>query len=164
MEKIRLNVGCGRKIMQGYVNIDVRKTNEEVVVADIRNLPYGPNSVDEIYANDVLEHVSFRETQEVLNHWFTVIKPGGTLFIQSPHFKSLVDFATKAKTAVEKQTAIARFFGGQDYPENTHMNAIDEDIIQGQLRVAGFTASMKYEAGNFGNRTNIRITIVKQLT
>jgi predicted SAM-dependent methyltransferase len=161
IEKIRLNVGCGNKLLPGYINIDIRKTNEEVVVADIRNLPYGPNSVDEIYANDVLEHVSFRETQEVLNHWFDILISGGKLFIQSPHFKSLVDFAAKARTTVEKQMAIARFFGGQDYPENTHMTAIDENILADQLRVAGFTTPMAYEAGNFGNRTNIRITIFK---
>lgn len=163
LDTLKLNVGCGNKLKEDHVNIDIRQLNNpDILIADIRNLPYESETVDEIYANDVLEHVSFRETLPVLEHWFKILKPGGKLFIQSPHFGSLVNLAVKAKTIPEKLGAIARFYGGQDYPENTHMNAIDEDILQDQLKVAGFTTTMRWEAGTFGNNTNIRATIFKQ--
>ena len=34
-ELIRLNLGCGKKLLDGYVNIDLRQTNPDVVIMDI---------------------------------------------------------------------------------------------------------------------------------
>jgi len=160
---MKLNLGCGTDIKPGYINIDVRKTVESVVVCDLtKPLPFLPASVEEIFACDILEHMSFRLIQTVLKDWFRVLQPGGKLFIQSPHLFSMCTFALSAKSVQEREKAIARFFGGQNYPENTHMTAIDEVVISHQLKEAGFSNEMEFTAGNFGNRTNIRITIFKQ--
>lgn len=42
---LKLHLGCGHKHLEGYVNIDWRKTGTTDLVCDIRNLPYNDNSV-----------------------------------------------------------------------------------------------------------------------
>ncbi|MCK5018191.1 MAG: methyltransferase domain-containing protein [Candidatus Peribacteraceae bacterium] len=157
---MKVNVGCGRILKKGYTNVDVRKTHPDVVEGDIRNLPFDDNSLEEIYANDVLEHCSFHETQDILHHWYSKLQPGGKLFIQSPCLRLVCEFALKADSIELREKAIARIFGGQDYPENTHLTSIDEVVIEHYLKAAGFH-NIEMIAGGFGNKTNIKVTSFK---
>lgn len=50
---VRLNLGAGDNPMPGYVNLDIKGGVE------IGKLPYENESVDEIRASHVLEHVSW---------------------------------------------------------------------------------------------------------
>ena len=159
---MKLNLGCGRDIKEGYLNTDVRKTHPSVLLSDIINLPFKNGSIEEIFACDILEHVSYRKTKDILKEWHRVLQPGGKLFIQSPHLESLCKFALSAKTVKEKETAIARIFGGQEYKENCHLTAIDTEAIISYLLEIGFLIDRgDIQEGNFGNRTNIRITAFK---
>lgn len=57
---VKLNLGCGKNIKTGYVNIDKQSDNPDVTLADL-NSPLSfleDNSVSEIIAEHVLEHVS----------------------------------------------------------------------------------------------------------
>ncbi len=49
-------------------------------------LAYKDESVDEIYASHVLEHFPYNKTQEVLNDWVRVLKPGGRIRIPVHYF------------------------------------------------------------------------------
>jgi len=159
---MKINIGCGRDIKKGYLNVDVRKTHPSVLQASIESLPFRDFSIEEIFAWDILEHGSYRKTKSILKEWHRVLQQRGKLFIQSPHLESLCRFALQAKTVKEKETAIARIFGGQDYPENSHYTAIDTDVIAFYLKEIGFFVDLKdIQEGNFGNRTNIRITAYK---
>ena len=58
---VKLNLGCGDKILQGYVNIDTvssRAGKQPDFVADIRDLRKIKSSAaaDEIFAIHVIEH------------------------------------------------------------------------------------------------------------
>ena len=57
----KLNVGCGSDIREDYLNVDARELPGVDVVADVRQLPFEPRSVDELYASHTIEH--FREHQ-----------------------------------------------------------------------------------------------------
>jgi hypothetical protein len=77
---LRLNLACGRAAMAGFVNLDVQPFDEVDVVADPRNLPFDPESVEELRAVHVLQRYSARELEEtVLPHWLSVLRPGGSL-------------------------------------------------------------------------------------
>lgn len=80
--KVRLNIGCGAKKLDGYINIDVSKKHKPDIVADMRQLPFKSNSVDEIYADNVLEHMS--DFVGAMKEMHRVLKKGGKLFIIVP--------------------------------------------------------------------------------
>jgi predicted SAM-dependent methyltransferase len=56
---VKLNLGCGDKILDGYVNVDVaneRSGKQPDIICDIRNLNSFTDKSDEILAVHVVEH------------------------------------------------------------------------------------------------------------
>lgn len=89
---IKLNLGCGDKILDGYINVDIASTRSgriPDVICDIRNLVvFSDNYADEIMAIHVVEHFFRWEIEQVLNEWIRVLKPGGKLILECPNLIS----------------------------------------------------------------------------
>lgn len=81
---MRVNVGCGKRILDGYVNVDAvaRPGVERVCPAD--QLPFGDGSVREVLAVHVVEHVYAWEVPALLEEWARVLRPGGALVLEMP--------------------------------------------------------------------------------
>ena len=90
-KKIKLHVGCGRNKLTGWVNIDAVEACEPDLVHDItKPLPYADQSVDEILAEDLLEHFDKYMRFVVFGEWARVLKVGGRLTVQVPNFKKIL--------------------------------------------------------------------------
>lgn len=80
----KLNLGCGRDIRPGYVNLDLVTMPGLDMVADLeRRLPFRDDTFDEIFSSHVLEHV--RDLIPLLGELARICKPGGVLRIEVPH-------------------------------------------------------------------------------
>jgi len=137
-----LNLGCGDDIKQGYVNLDIRKI-KDTEQADVRVLPYEKESVDEIMAVDVYEHISFRESQQLLKHWVSLLKPGGKLIIRSPSIEVLARRILTSTCIEDIEASIAFIFGNQDYEQNFHHTSCHPELMTHYLRSAGIKGSIK---------------------
>lgn len=88
----KLNLGCGDKILPGYVNVDVvpsRRGLKPDVLCDLHKLtPFEDNSVDEILSVHVVEHFWRWEVTDVLREWARVLRPGGTMILECPNLLS----------------------------------------------------------------------------
>lgn len=81
----KLNLGCGKKIKKGYVNLDLFPLPGVDVVADVnKKLPFEDNMFEEILTEHVLEHVD--DLDFVLGELHRVTKRGGVIKIFVPHF------------------------------------------------------------------------------
>ena len=86
---MKLNIGAGTKIIEGWINIDILPRSYGLLMMDARKLGFINNSIDEIKAEDVLEHISFKETISVLKEWYRVLKEGGkTVALIKPQFEA----------------------------------------------------------------------------
>lgn len=141
---ILLNLGCGEDLLQGYDNIDIRYL-PDTIKADVRKLPYEPETVDEIRAVDVYEHVSFTESQALLNHWVSLLKTGGRLIIQSPSIEALARRILTSTNVKDIEDSIQYIFGNQDYKENTHYTACHPELMTYYLRNAGITGEIAFK-------------------
>ncbi len=86
-----LNLGCGTDIRAGWVNLDVAPLAGVDVVHDLNQLPlpFADGEVEHVCAKDVLEHVHY---VDVLRDLCRILRSGGTLAIQVPHFTSADNF------------------------------------------------------------------------
>ena len=80
---IRLNLGCGTKHWEGYVNIDLPGRGAPVE-GDIRKLDFKDGEVNEVHAIHVLEHFHKREVPALLKEWHRVLHPDGLLVLELP--------------------------------------------------------------------------------
>ena len=88
---IKLHLGCGTRKLEGWINIDSVYTCQPDVVHDITEpLEYEDLSVDEILAEDLLEHFDKYMRHIVFYEWARVLKIGGKITIQVPDFKKIL--------------------------------------------------------------------------
>lgn len=89
---VRLNLGCGDKILEGFVNVDVvesRAGKKPDVICDLHELtPFEDNSADEVMAIHVVEHFWRWEVVDILKEWVRVLKPGGKMILECPNLIS----------------------------------------------------------------------------
>lgn len=88
----KLNLGCGKEIMNGYVNLDEAKLPGVDVVHDINKFPwpFKDNTFDEGYCSHVLEHIE--DLVKVMKEFKRVCKNGAIIKIRVPHFSCGVSY------------------------------------------------------------------------
>jgi predicted SAM-dependent methyltransferase len=86
---LKLNIGCGFNKLDGYVNVDGFPDCGPDVIWDLERTPwpFPEDSVDEIVAHHVLEHIGqatdvfFAIVKEI----YRVLRHGGEIRINVPH-------------------------------------------------------------------------------
>jgi len=108
---IKLHFGCGPRILKGFINFDrafepyeaylqyygdthypaaIRGTRADLIEGDFTQapLPFADNSVDVVYHEDFLEHISQRDQILFLAETLRVLKPGGVHRVNTPNLAS----------------------------------------------------------------------------
>jgi len=85
---MKLNLGCGSKVLKGYINVDHLDMSGVDLVCDLAclPLPFEENSVDEIYCSHFVSHVP--DITGLMKEFYRILKQGGTVQIYAPHFSS----------------------------------------------------------------------------
>jgi cephalosporin hydroxylase len=145
---LRLNLGCGDKLLQGYVNVDVARSRagkEPDVVCDLRSLsPFDSDGADEVLAVHVIEHFWRWEALDVLREWTRVLRPGGTMVLECPNLATaceafLADPAGRSGPGREGQTTMWVFYGDPAWrdPLMIHRWGYTPDSLARLMREAG---------------------------
>jgi predicted SAM-dependent methyltransferase len=79
----KLNLGCGKEIKEGYINMDMVDFGQDIVRNAENGLPFDSESIDEILAKHFLEHIF--KIKFVLDECYRVLKKGGIFIIEVPH-------------------------------------------------------------------------------
>lgn len=81
---VKINIGCGRKILAGWVNTDIQARDGVDHVCDLRAVPLPDECADVVQAMHVIEHVYRWEAPDALREWRRLLKPGGLLILELP--------------------------------------------------------------------------------
>jgi predicted SAM-dependent methyltransferase len=81
----KLHVGCGDVYLEGWINVDSEYEKADLIHDLRKPLPYEDNSVDYIYSEHFIEHLSIQEGLKVLSDFHRVLKKGGILRIATPN-------------------------------------------------------------------------------
>ena len=90
---LKLHLGCGQQILEGWVNIDIKPFKNQVVVmklpGDLARVKDG--SVAFIYLSHCLEHLDYRtEAPHLVKECTRLLQPGGAVRIVVPGIERII--------------------------------------------------------------------------
>ena len=151
----RLHLGCGSKLFQGWINIDMNLKGD--ITLDLREgLPFADNSVELIYTEHTLEHF-YREHDApfLLGECHRVLKPGAWIRITVPDAEIFMNYYTgrlEASHAEKVRQGHNRFHGTAADVVNSafrwkhqHLYMYDEETLRLLLHDVGFTNIQRRE-------------------
>ena len=89
LNKLKLNLGCGSKKLEGYINIDKYDTYNPDIIHDLEKFPYPfeDNSINEILLSHVLEHIGQNPDifNSIIKEFYRICVHGAKIDIRVPH-------------------------------------------------------------------------------
>ena len=182
---IRLNLGCGGRPLRGYINVDmdtldqirVRYPNQAfaddltVVQYDIFNLPYPDDSVGEVRAEGLVEHLAFIDEPKFFREVARILAPGGRLYISTVDFEKTVrqwldaeddwkDFYRNDQEAILKE----HWFGTYTYEPTNRWGYLVATLYGSQNGVGQFHTNCYSEAKlrAICKRLNLKVVTVER--
>lgn len=150
---IKLHLGCGSVYKPGWINIDLDSPKADVLQDLTSPLPYEDDSVELIYSEHFIEHITRAQARDFLKECRRVLSDSGTLRLSTP------DLAFLVKCYKKKNIAEWGNLWGPDSPCNLmnegmrswgHQYLYDQRELTRALREAGFSAPrrMRWGASN----------------
>ena len=174
-----INLGCASRLLEGYINIDTDSiesikqrypnikvdTNHHFLQGNFFELELEENIFEEIRADSLIEHLSFKEEKIFFEKARRLLKPGGILYLETPDFESTVrkwleaednwkEFYRDDNEAIEKSHwfgtysygftnrwgyLMASIFGPQNGEGQFHKNAYTESKLIAIFNYIGFS-------------------------
>tara|TARA_R110001599_G_scaffold11550_3_gene54829 strand:+ start:672 stop:1280 length:609 start_codon:yes stop_codon:yes gene_type:complete len=176
---IKLNLGCASRPLDAYTNIDMDSLEDikkrypnitinehaDFIQANVLELPFEDEAVDEVRCDALMEHFSFKEESKFFHEVKRVLKPGGLFQFSVPDFEDAVkkwleaeddwkDFFRDDDEAIEQEHwfgnysysrdnrwgyLTASLFGTQNGEGQFHKNAYTEGKIIAICKKIGFS-------------------------
>ena len=91
--KIMIDLGCRTEKVPGTIGVDIDPSSDAEVIHDLNVFPYPfeDNYADAVYAKHIIEHLD--HPAMFLTEIYRILKPGGTVFVETPHFSNYVAYA-----------------------------------------------------------------------
>jgi len=85
MKNLKLNLGSGSDIRDDYINIDFNNAYHPDMMWDLNNgIPFNDDSVSEIYASNVFEHLDPVAFENFIRELWRVCKKGSLIKVVVP--------------------------------------------------------------------------------
>ncbi len=143
---LKLNLGCGHKPLDGYVNVDSRDLPGIDVVSRIDAMPFEKGQVAEIHSSHLLEHfMQVNLVNDLLPYWFELLRPGGKFIAVVPDGSAMMRSYAAGGMTFEDIRLVT--YGGQEYEGNFHYTMFNSSSLASLLDQAGFTDIVVVDEG-----------------
>lgn len=152
MELKRLNLGCGKDVRAGWVNLDKTALPGVDVAHDLEKipLPFDNDAFDTILCQNILEHIDYIP---VLRDLHRILKKGGSLIIRVPHFTSRRNYDDPTHKKMFSIRTFEYFVkdsrAGRDYYFDFHFEKILKSRILFEKGFYGYNYLIEYGINAF---------------
>jgi predicted SAM-dependent methyltransferase len=100
----KIQIGAQSNSIAGWLNLDLLPKSHEVVYMDAtKTFPFPSGSIDYIYTEHMIEHISFSDAQFMIAECFRVLKPQGRIRVSTPNLAYIVSLYQSNKTDAQKR-------------------------------------------------------------
>ena len=122
---------------------------------DITDLgQFEDNSIEEIYASHILEHVPIKQVSENLNGIYRVLKDNGKFYVSVPDMDILCRQYLSIKGSKARFHIIRMIFGGQTDEYDFHYFGYNFDLLNNLLKKNGFKDVKRVQKFSIFNDTS----------
>ena len=104
----KLQIGAGSNNLPGWLNTDIEPRAEQVFLDATKPFPFPDNSLNYIYAEQIIEHLPFEGGMVMLRESHRALAPGGKLRVATPDLRSLVRLFDQDDTEAERRFMTAQ--------------------------------------------------------
>lgn len=150
--EINLNLGCGGRDFANWINVDnfeyeyndsSRSGSNYDIKMDIRELNVAHNTVSRIMLIHVLEHFVRWECIEMLKHYYTKLRPSGSLIVEMPDLDRCILWYLKGQEAPHMNTSIGRLNMGKTQFYGNQWDRLDYETHRYVWTLKEFTQELK---------------------
>ncbi len=144
---IKLDIGSGEHPREGanwyHMDMDTTFMDVEFFHDASKELPFKDNSVSEIFASNVLEHIFHKDVPSVVYEWTRVLTHGGKMEIRVPNMKWICQQYAAGRwklsfvPGTELNAMHAIFGGDHDGMPHLHKAGFDETNLKDLMQTAG---------------------------
>ena len=156
---VRLHLGCGIVYRPGYVNIDLHDPSVSDLRADVFSLPFPPGSVSVMEAYHLIEHVDRAHATILLSHWYRLLRPGGTLVLETPDIARA--FTAYRKADPDRKRTLLQWIYGVQGAGMGHRTGYDEETLTHLLTSIGFMGVTREEQQTHRYESGLRMACRK---
>tara|TARA_Y100000389_G_C17332384_1_gene448805 strand:+ start:141 stop:653 length:513 start_codon:yes stop_codon:yes gene_type:complete len=144
---MKLHIG-GEQIKEGWKILNIQKKDGVDFIGDISDLSqFEDNSIEEIYASHVFEHVLQKNIKSTLIGIHRVIQDNGKFYVSVPDMNVLCKIFLEPKAPSKVKVHVLRMmFGGQMDDFDIHYFGWDFNLLKEFLLNAGFKKAEKVKS------------------
>jgi hypothetical protein len=141
---LKLHLGCGQQYLKGYINLDFPPEQHNVMqvsvdaYANITELDFPENTVDEIKLSHVFEHFDRITALVLLVKWQNWLKVDGVLHIETPDVLESAKQLASDITYEQKMAIIRHLEGDQSAPWGFHVAQWWDERFENTLSKLGY--------------------------
>jgi predicted SAM-dependent methyltransferase len=98
----KLQIGSGSNYLDGWLNTDIRPTGRIVYLDATKPFPFPNDSFDFVFAEHLIEHLTFPDGLKMLKECFRVLKPSGTIRVATPNLQFLVELYRNDRSSLQE--------------------------------------------------------------
>ena len=155
MDMIKLHIG-GEEKKDGWKMLNIQKKSDVDYVGDISDLSqFEDNSIQEIYASHVFEHIRRKNITKTITGIYRVLKPSGKFHVSVPDMDVLFKLFLNSDFNIKQKIHIlGMIFGGQMDDFDIHYFGWNFQLLNGTLQANGFKKIEKVKSFNLFNDTS----------
>ena len=136
---MKLHIG-GKEIKEGWSILNIQKNEGVDFVGDISDLSqFEDETIEEIYASHVVEHIPQKKIIDTLKGIHRVLKNGGKFYVSVPNMDYLCRILIDEKAPPKVKMHVMRIiFGGQVDDYDFHYFGYTLHFLSGFLKDSGF--------------------------
>ncbi len=148
INQVKLHWGCGKNVLDDWVNIDGWKALGIDYVMDLRcKLPFSNETVLRIFTEHVLEHFELETATTILSEFHRVLVPGGVVRIVVPDIQLYCSAYVRAdqKWFEQANPNLPMLNQGINalFSDSSHKHIYDFDTLATLLKDVGFSNIVK---------------------